>query len=197
MPLRFPTTRSDAASRSHGRSSTTATASSGPRRRPQVVDEIKRLGFRYATRGGMTIALSDIAVPKDKAARLAEADERYRHIERQYRRGLITDDERYAQVVEVWTRPRTAMTDAMMRSRSTRRPGHDDGRVGRRGNKGNIGQMAGMRGLMADPSGRIIDAADPLELPRGPDRARVLPLDARRPQGSGRHRPPNGRLRAT
>ena len=65
---------------------------------------------------------------------------------------------------------------------------------GARGNKGNIGQLGGMRGLMADPSGRIIDLPIRCELPRGHDGARVLHLDPRRPQGSGRHRAPHRRL---
>ena len=105
----------------------------------------------------MTIAVSDITMPSDKAERLRGADDQVDQIDRQFQRGLITDDERYEQVVGVWQKTTSEMSDAMM----------DDldpfGAVtmmttsGARGNKGNIGQLGGMRGLMADPSGRIID----------------------------------------
>ena len=72
----------------------------GPTRRPTSSDGIKSVGFEYATRGGMTISVADIKIPEDKAARLAEADEQVEDIDKQFQRGLITDDERYEQVVE-------------------------------------------------------------------------------------------------
>jgi len=129
----------------------------GPEETAHLVDGIKSVGFEFATRGGMTIAVSDITMPPDKAERLAGADSQVDQIDRQYQRGLITDDERYEQVVGVWQKTTSEMSDAMM-------DGLDPfGAVtmmtasGARGNKGNIGQLGAMRGLMADPSGRIID----------------------------------------
>src|SRR6478735_1796749 len=105
----------------------------------------------------MTIGLFDIEVPKDKPARLAGADDSVSAIDRQFQRGLITEDERYEQVVGVWQETSSAMSDEMMRSLDPNGPVTMMTASGARGNKGNIGQLGAMRGLMADPSGRIID----------------------------------------
>ncbi len=129
----------------------------GPEETALLVDGIKSVGFEFATRGGMTIAVSDIAMPADKEERLRAADDDVARIAREFNRGLITDDERYDQVVEIWKKTTDEMSTAMM---STLDP---FGAVtmmtssGARGNKGNIGQLGAMRGLMADPSGRIIE----------------------------------------
>ncbi len=122
-----------------------------------LVDGIKSVGFEFATRGGMTIGLFDIEIPKDKAARLEAADEAVAAIDRQFQRGLITEDERYEQVVGVWQDATARMSDEMMKSLDPTGPVTMMTSSGARGNKGNIGQLGAMRGLMADPSGRIID----------------------------------------
>jgi len=122
-----------------------------------LVDGIKSVGFDFATRGGMTIGLFDIEVPKDKGARLNAADSSVSEIDRQFQRGLITDDERYEQVVDVWQKTTNAMSDEMMKGLRADGPVTMMTASGARGNKGNIGQLGAMRGLMADPSGRIID----------------------------------------
>ena len=122
-----------------------------------LVDGIKSVGFEFATRGGMTIGLFDIEIPKDKAARLAAADESVAAIDKQFQRGLITEDERYEQVVGVWQDTTARMSDEMMKSLDPTGPVTMMTASGARGNKGNIGQLGAMRGLMADPSGRIID----------------------------------------
>ena len=129
----------------------------GPEETAHLVDGIKSVGFEFATRGGMTIGLFDIEVPKDKPARLAAADESVSAIDRQFQRGLITEDERYEQVVGVWQETSSGMSDEMMRSLDPNGPVTMMTASGARGNKGNIGQLGAMRGLMADPSGRIID----------------------------------------
>src|SRR5258705_2492077 len=129
----------------------------GPEETAHLVDGIKSVGFEFATRGGMTIGLFDIEIPKDKPARLAAADESVKAIDRQFQRGLITEDERYEQVVGVWQETSSAMSDEMMRSLDENGPVTMMTASGARGNKGNIGQLGAMRGLMADPSGRIID----------------------------------------
>src|SRR3954465_2796234 len=129
----------------------------GPDETAHLVDGIKSVGFDFATRGGMTIGLFDIEVPKDKAARLTAADNSVSEIDRQFQRGLITDDERYEQVVDVWQKTTTAMSDEMMKGLRQDGPVTMMTASGARGNKGNIGQLGAMRGLMADPSGRIID----------------------------------------
>ena len=122
-----------------------------------LVDGIKSVGFEFATRGGMTIGLFDIEIPKDKAARLKAADDSVLEIDRQFQRGLITEDERYEQVVGVWQDATARMSDEMMKSLDPAGPVTMMTASGARGNKGNIGQLGAMRGLMADPSGRIID----------------------------------------
>jgi len=122
-----------------------------------LVDGIKSVGFDYATRGGMTIGLFDIEVPKDKAGQLKKADDQVSEIDRQFQRGLITDDERYEQVVDVWQKTTTSLSDEMMKTLRADGPVTMMTASGARGNKGNIGQLGAMRGLMADPSGRIID----------------------------------------
>ena len=122
-----------------------------------LVDGIKSIGFRYATQGGMTIAVDDIRVPKSKKKVLATADAKVAEIDGQYQRGLITDDERYARVVEVWRGATDDVSGEMMASLDPEGSVTMMTASGARGNKGNIGQLGGMRGLMADPSGRIIE----------------------------------------
>ncbi len=122
-----------------------------------LVDGIKSIGFRYATQGGMTISVDDIKVPASKPAMLDKADRRVKAIDEQYQRGLITDDERYTSVVAVWKSTTQDVSDAMMDNLDPEGSVTMMTASGARGNKGNIGQLGGMRGLMADPSGRIID----------------------------------------
>src|SRR4051812_2095225 len=129
----------------------------GPEETAHLVDGIKSVGFEFATRGGMTIGLFDIEIPKDKAARLTTADDSVAEIDQQFQQGLITDDERYEQVVRVWQDATAKMSDEMMKSLDPAGPVTMMTASGARGNKGNIGQLGAMRGLMADPSGRIID----------------------------------------
>jgi len=129
----------------------------GPQTTAEVVDEIKRVGFTYATVSGMTIAVSDITVPETKQAVLDETTARVEETERQYRRGLITEEEQYNRVVELWTRATDDITQAV---KSLLDPMSGLGAMATSGaTKGGIQpirQLAGMRGLMADPSGRII-----------------------------------------
>lgn len=129
----------------------------GPEETAHLVDGIKSVGFEFATRGGMTIGLWDIVVPQGKRELLDKADDDVANIDKQFQRGLITEDERYEQVVDLWQQMTKQVSDSMMENLP------DDNALrmmtdsGARGNKGNIGQLGAMRGLMADPSGRIID----------------------------------------
>ncbi len=129
----------------------------GPERTAELVDEIKRIGFHYATRSGMTIAVSDISVPESKARILEEATKQVEETERQFRRGLITEEEQYNKVVELWQRATDEITEEVKRLFS---PLEGLGAMATSGaTKGGIQpirQLAGIRGLMADPSGRII-----------------------------------------
>ncbi|HEY3335664.1 MAG TPA: DNA-directed RNA polymerase subunit beta' [Candidatus Limnocylindrales bacterium] len=129
----------------------------GPVETAHLVDGVKTIGFTFATRGGMTIGLWDIVVPKDKRSMMDGADAAVVAIDKQFQRGLITEDERYEQVVELWQRTTKEVSDKMMDGLTEENPVRMMTDSGARGNKGNIGQLGAMRGLMADPSGRIID----------------------------------------
>ncbi len=122
-----------------------------------MVDEIKRLGFLFVTKSGTTIAVNDIEVPQDKNRLLGEADERVAEIEKQYQRGLITEEERYTRAVSVWTQATDDLSDLLERSLDNQGSIYMMANSGAKGNISQIRQMAGMRGLMTDPSGRIID----------------------------------------
>ncbi len=122
-----------------------------------LVDGIKRVGFRYATQGGMTIGVDDIKVPVEKVALLEKADQDVMGVDEQYQRGLITEDERYTRVVAIWKETTDNVSQKMMDNLDPEGSVTMMTASGARGNKGNIGQLGGMRGLMADPSGRIID----------------------------------------
>ncbi|MFH1485782.1 MAG: DNA-directed RNA polymerase subunit beta', partial [Chloroflexota bacterium] len=123
----------------------------------EVVDSIKRLGFRYATQSGTTIAMNDIKVPEAKARILADADARIAETERQFRRGLITEEERYNSAVAIWTEMSDSISDAISASLDKYGSIYMMATSGAKGNIAQIRQMAGMRGLMTDPTGRIID----------------------------------------
>jgi len=122
-----------------------------------VLDSLKQLGFHYATRSGTTIAMNDIEVPKDKPEMLREAEEKVATIESQYHRGLITEDERYSGVVEVWMQTNDKITDAISNAFDRYGGVYMMATSGAKGNISQIRQMAGMKGLMTNPSGKIID----------------------------------------
>lgn len=121
------------------------------------LDGIKNLGFRFATKAGVTISSSDIVIPKEKADLLKSADEQVDTIEQQFRHGLITEEERYRKVINIWTETTDRVTKKLVDSLDEFNPVYMMANSGARGNIQQIRQLAGMRGLMADPSGRIID----------------------------------------
>ncbi len=123
----------------------------------KVLDNLKELGFHYATKSGITIAMSDIEVPSVKPKLLEEAEERKAIIESQYQRGLITEDERYNSIIEVWMETTDRITDAISASLNKYGSVYMMATSGAKGNISQIRQMAGMRGLMTNPAGRIID----------------------------------------
>jgi DNA-directed RNA polymerase subunit beta' len=122
-----------------------------------VVDSIKQLGFRYATKSGTTIAMSDIQVPLSKPKLLEEAGERVAIIENQYNKGLITEDEKYNNTISVWMETTDRITDVISQTLDRYGGIYMMATSGAKGNISQIRQMAGMRGLMTDPSGKIID----------------------------------------
>ena len=123
----------------------------------EVVDRIKATGFHYATRSGITIAIHEIQVPRNKPQLLAEADRKVDALVEQYQMGLITDDERYQGTVDIWADTTTQVEKAI----KERMPEYGSlnymASSGTKGNITQIRQMAGMRGLMADPNGKVIE----------------------------------------
>jgi DNA-directed RNA polymerase subunit beta' len=129
----------------------------GPVATASLVDGIKGIGFHYATAAGITIGIDDIKVPAQKAKLLAQADQRVSSIDAEFRRGFITEDERYTQTVEVWRNTTDEVTQHMLDGLDRKGSVWMITHSGARGNVTQVHQLAGMRGLMADPSGRIID----------------------------------------
>ena len=122
-----------------------------------ILDKFKSLGFRYATKSGITIAMNDIEVPAAKTKILAQSEERIAIVENQYNRGLITEDERYNGVVSIWVETMDKITDAISKGLDRYGGVYMMATSGAKGNISQITQMAGMRGLMTDPSGKIIE----------------------------------------
>jgi DNA-directed RNA polymerase subunit beta' len=122
-----------------------------------MADKIKDLGFRYATRSGVTIAVSDLTIPEEREMILDDARKHVDEIDRQYRRGLLTEDEQYQRTIENWTKAKSLVEDAVRNAMSEAGPVTVMALSGStKGGFGPITQLAGMRGLMADPQGRII-----------------------------------------
>jgi len=129
----------------------------GPSRTALLLDDLKTIGYRYATVSGTTIAVSDIEIPTQKVTILAEAEKEVDKVDQQHRRGLITEEERYRRVCDIWTQAKDDITDAMLDNLDSFNPVYMMAISGARGNKSQMSQLAGMRGLMADPSGRILE----------------------------------------
>ncbi|MCC6792660.1 MAG: DNA-directed RNA polymerase subunit beta', partial [Thermomicrobiales bacterium] len=123
----------------------------------KVVNDIKKVGFEFSTRGGMSIAVDDVVMSETKPALLAAADEEAEKVERQYRRGLVTEEERLRELEVIWNEAR----DTLSRDVEERLRGQNSVYMmadsGAKGNMNQISQMSGMRGLVLDPEGRIID----------------------------------------
>jgi DNA-directed RNA polymerase subunit beta' len=129
----------------------------GNARTAEMLDGIKRLGYQFSTRAGISVGVTDFETPEAKVKILSEADKAVDAIEQDYQVGLITDNERHAQVVEIWNQATDDVTEALKDSLSEDNPVYMMAISGARGNFQQIRQLAGMRGLMADPSGKIID----------------------------------------
>lgn len=122
-----------------------------------VIDNVKNLGYHYACLAGMTVAISDVIVPPEKQEIIETTKQAVNKIEKQFSRGLITESERYKKVIDLWTEATDDVGDAMMKNMDAFNPIFMMADSGARGNKQQMRQLAGMRGLMADPSGKIID----------------------------------------
>src|SRR5947209_7615760 len=130
----------------------------------QMLDEVKKLGFLYATRAGISIGIDDMVVPEEKHTLVRDAEKQVVEVQQQYQEGAITQSERYNKIIEVWSKVTEAVSDKMFKNME------EDDRTGRvlnpiyimadsgaRGSKQQIRQLSGMRGLMARPSGEIIE----------------------------------------
>ncbi len=133
----------------------------GPWITVRMLDAIKATGYKYATVFGATISVDDIVVPKEKGEMIDKANKEVESIMKQYRQGHITQDERYNRVVEVWSKTNEDLTNIMMKTLEADRGGFNSiymmANSGARGSRNQIRQVAGMRGLMAKPSGDIIE----------------------------------------
>ncbi|WP_443662467.1 DNA-directed RNA polymerase subunit beta' [Clostridium sp.] len=129
----------------------------GPSETSKMLDKIKAKGYHYSTIGAITVATSDMQVPEAKKALLKDADETVNKIEKMYRRGFISEEERYQRVIEKWTKTTEDVANALMDSLDKFNPIFMMADSGARGSKSQIKQLAGMRGLMANPSGKIIE----------------------------------------
>jgi DNA-directed RNA polymerase subunit beta' len=122
-----------------------------------MLDRMKDLGFKYSTKAGITVGVADIVVLGEKEVILTEAQAKVDNVLKQFRRGLITEDERYDRVISVWSSAKDVIQGKLMASLDKRNPIFMMSDSGARGNASNFTQLAGMRGLMANPSGRIIE----------------------------------------
>ncbi len=122
-----------------------------------MLDYIKEKGFQYSTKGAITIAVSDMEVPDEKLELLSQAEETVDKYEKAYRRGLISDEERYEKVIETWTETTEEVTDALMAGLDKLNNVFIMAHSGARGSKNQIRQLGGMRGLMANATGRTVE----------------------------------------
>jgi DNA-directed RNA polymerase subunit beta' len=136
---------------------------SGQQKTVETLDRLKELGFSWATRAGVSIGITDMIIPDEKKIELDKAYKQISLVEKQYRSGIITDGERYNKIIDIWTHAGEEISNVMFRTLE-----HNEGRrelnpvflmqdSGARGNRQQIKQLAGMRGLMAKPSGEIIE----------------------------------------
>ena len=123
----------------------------------EVLDSIKALGYKYSTKGAITISVADMTVPSAKYEMIEATEKEVVNIERQYKRGFITDDERYRLVVAEWEKTTKEVTDALSDSLDEYNPIYMMANSGARGSMNQIRQLAGMRGLMANTAGKTIE----------------------------------------
>jgi len=135
----------------------------GPAVTVATLDKLKELGFQEATRAGISIGIEDMIIPKRKASELENAYKQVKQVDQQYRRGIITDGERYNKIIDIWTHAGDQISNVMFREIEENQGRKEYNPIflmvdsGARGNRQQVRQLAGMRGLMAKPSGEIIE----------------------------------------
>ena len=123
----------------------------------EVLDYIKALGYKYSTKGAITVSVSDVKVPEAKKEILEKAEKDVDEVTKHYKRGLITNDERYASVIKIWEKAIDDVTEAMKNNFDTLNPIYMMAESGARGNMNQLRQIAGMRGLMASTTGKTVE----------------------------------------
>ena len=131
--------------------------SQGEHRTAQVLDAIKALGYKYSTIGAITVSVSDIKVPPTKKEMLAAADEEVRKVTAMYRRGLLSEDERYNRVINIWLKCTADLREQILPNLDKFNPIRMMTDSGARGSSQQVAQLAGMRGIMASPTGKSIE----------------------------------------
>ena len=135
-----------------------------------LADRLRTLGFKHSTTSGISVSIADMTIPEEKDEKIKEANDEVQNVQRQYLEGLITEGERYNKVIDVWARTGDVIADILMKKISesdatTKNGQHSPSNnpifmmveSGARGSKSQVRQLAGMRGLMAKPSGDIIE----------------------------------------
>jgi len=123
----------------------------------KLLDRLKALGFEYATLGGISISIDDLEIPEEKKEYIAEAKKEVAKVEDQYRKGIITNGERYNKIIDIWTHTTDKVSDLVFKKMDAFNPIFMMADSGARGSRLQVRQLAGMRGLMAKPSGEIIE----------------------------------------
>ncbi len=123
----------------------------------KLLDDLKEIGFEYATLGGISIGIDDITIPKQKPDVIKDAQKEVSKVEDQYKKGIITDRERYNNIIDIWTRTTDKISDLVFREMDVFNPIYMMANSGARGSRLQVRQLAGMRGLMAKPSGEIME----------------------------------------
>ena len=137
----------------------------GATKTAEVLDAVKAMGYKYSTRAAMTVSISDMTVPPEKPAMIKAAQDTVDRITKQYKRGLITEEERYKEVVETWKETDDELTKVLLEGLDKYNNIFMMADSGARGSDKQIKQLAGMRGLMADTTGRTIELPIQIQLP--------------------------------
>lgn len=129
----------------------------GAQETAKTLDRVMQLGFKYSTQSGTSVSVADVVVPTGKRDKIRQAEEEVEMIETQFRRGLLTPEERYQRVCAIWTETKEAVTEDMLANFDRFNPVYMMAISGARGNESQISQLAGMRGLVADPTGKTFE----------------------------------------
>jgi DNA-directed RNA polymerase subunit beta' len=122
-----------------------------------LADAIKNLGFRYATLSGLTVSAFDMHIPKEKYEFVREGEEKIKEIQKAHWHGLVTEDERYLQSLQVWSTVKSRIEKEMKKNFDNKNPIYNLVDSGARGNWGNVTQLCGMKGLVVSPTGKTIE----------------------------------------